>query len=295
MSVTSPGSNPYRPFIEGHAALLQQGAALPLGGLTPSLRSPATNDGGKVLIFSPHPDDECIIGGLPLRLMRELRMQVTNVAVTLGRHPERQAARWRELQGACAYIGFSLLRTVENGLADIDPATREQQADSWAAAVAVIAEILIAESPDIVFIPHDGDWHPAHIGTHHLVLDALRALPSGFACHVIENEFWGAMATPNLMVESGSDDVADLVAALSFHVGEVTRNPFHLRLPAWMIDNVRRGSELVQGKGETAPDMTFATLYRLRHWTGGALSDALPKGRVLTAADDLHPLLGVRL
>ena len=283
-------TNPYRQFVEGHAALLKHGATLPLGELTPSHRPPATGEGGKVLIFSPHPDDECIIGGLPLRLMREGGMQVTNVAVTLGRHPERQAARWRELQGACAYIGFGLLRTAENGLLDIDLVTRERRPDAWSAAVAVIAEILDAERPGIVFIPHDDDWHPAHIGTHHLVLDALGVLPSGFTCHVIENEFWGAMATPNLMVESGSDDVADLLAALSFHVGEVARNPYHLRMPAWMIDNVRRGSELVQGKGETAPEMTFATLYRLRRWRNGALSDASPKGRVLTTANDLQPL-----
>ena len=135
-------------------------------------------------------------------------------------------------------------------------------------------------------MPHDNDWHPAHIGTHFLVNDALAGLPRNFACHVIETEFWGAMATPNLMVESCPDDVADLAAALSFHVGEVARNPYHLRLPAWMIDNVRRGSELVQGKGETAPEMTFATLYRLRRWTDGGLQDVLSAGKVLLAADD---------
>jgi LmbE family N-acetylglucosaminyl deacetylase len=36
------------------------------------------------LIFSPHPDDECIIGGLALRLLREAKWNVINVAVTLG-------------------------------------------------------------------------------------------------------------------------------------------------------------------------------------------------------------------
>ncbi|MGI9434240.1 MAG: PIG-L deacetylase family protein [Geminicoccaceae bacterium] len=282
--------NPYRTMITRQAELLREGAALPLGGLAP-LDSPVPAVGApKALIFSPHPDDECIIGGLPLRLLRECGMHVINVAVTLGRQPERQAPRWSELEEACAYIGFGLLRTTENGLLNIDCVTRERKPEIWRAAVAVIAEIPEAEQPDVIFIPHDNDWHPAHIGTHHLVLDALAGLPSAFACHVIETEFWGAMATPNLMVESDPDDVADLAAALSFHVGEVARNPYHLRLPAWMIDNVRRGSELVQGKGETAPAMTFATLYRLRRWADGSIQDVLPAGRVLAAADDLRSL-----
>ena len=278
--------NPYRAMAASYVALLRNGAALPLGGLAP-LDLPAPDaDAPKALIFAPHPDDECIIGGLPLRLLRQSRMQVTNVAVTQGSRPERQAERWRELQEACSHIGFGLLPTIENGLLDVNLASREQQPGRWATAVDIIAEILRAHDPDVIFIPHDNDWHPVHIGTHFLVNDALAAQPQDFACHVIETEFWGAMARPNLMVESSPDDVGDLAAALSFHVGEVARNPYHLRLPAWMIDNVRRGSELVQGKGQSAPAMTFATLYRLRRWTGGGLQDALSAGTVLLAADD---------
>ena len=62
-----------------------------------------------------------------------------------------------------------------------------------------------------------------------------------------------------------------MMAALSFHVGEVQRNPYHLLVPAWMQDNVRRGGELVGGQGGAAPDFTFATLYRLRRWDRGGL------------------------
>ena len=111
--------NPYRSMIAGYAALLQDGAALPLGGLAP-LDLPPRRRAPKALIFAPHPDDECIIGGLPLRLLRQCRMQVINVAVTQGSRPERQAERWRELQEACSYIGFGLLPTAENGLLDVD-------------------------------------------------------------------------------------------------------------------------------------------------------------------------------
>ena len=32
-----------------------------------------------------------------------------------------------------------------------------------------------------------------------------------------------------------------MITATTFHVGEVQRNPYHLLLPGWMLDNVRRG------------------------------------------------------
>ena len=41
---------------------------------------------------------------------------------------------------------------------------------------------------------------------------------------------------------------------------EVRRNPYHLRMPAWMMDNVRRGAELVGGQGSPAPDFCFCDL-----------------------------------
>jgi LmbE family N-acetylglucosaminyl deacetylase len=283
-------SNPYRAMVSGYADLFREGATIPLGGLPRLGRPTIAASAPKVLIFSPHPDDECIIGGLPLRLLRELKMDVINVAVTQGSRRERQAERWRELKDACDYIGFGLLPTAENGLEHVNPTTRERQPDAWSAAVTVIADILSAQRPAIIFMPHDDDWNRTHIGTHHLLVDALSRLGPDFSCHVVETEFWGAMATPNLMIESSAGDVADLVAALSFHAGEVARNPYHLRLPAWMMDNVRRGGELVRGQGEAAPDFTFATLYRLRKWADGRLLDVLDRGRVFACGDDLRQL-----
>ena len=75
-----------------------------------------------------------------------------------------------------------------------------------------------------------------------------------------------------------------MMTALSFHVGEVQRNPYHLLVPAWMQDNVRRGGELVGGQGGAAPDFSFATLYRVRRWDSGAASARVPGGRIVTAA-----------
>lgn len=192
-----------------------------------------------------------------------------NVAVTQGSNKARQGPRWQELQACCNYVGFGLIQTAPGGLERITPAGRTSDPENWAQAVARIAGILRDHRPRAIFFPHDDDWNSAHIGTHHLVVEALRTLGPDFACLTVETEFWGAMRTPNLMVELAQAEVIDLVSALSFHVGEVQRNPYHVRLPAWFIDNVRRGGELVGGQGGAAPEFQYATLYRLREWQGG--------------------------
>jgi hypothetical protein len=68
--------NSYWDFVEKYSALMREGKNIQLSRSTPSFR--ATNGGGvpKVLLLSPHPDDECIIGALPLRLQREMKMKV---------------------------------------------------------------------------------------------------------------------------------------------------------------------------------------------------------------------------
>jgi len=282
-------NNPYQALVEGFARLLSEGEELSPARLVPPKRPLQAANASKALIFSPHPDDEVIIGGLPLRLLREQKLNVINVAVTLGSRPDRQTERWQELKNCCEYIGFGLVTAGEKGLEGINPIGREQQPQRWSAAVEAIADIIAAQQPSIIFVPHADDWNKTHIGTHHLVLEAM-SRHQDLDCRVVETEFWGAMGAPNLLVESSASDVTDLVTALSLHVGEVARNPYHLRLPAWMMDNVRRGAELVGGQGGAAPRFAFATLYRLRRWENGRLQEVLEKGRVLSSQDDLSEL-----
>jgi LmbE family N-acetylglucosaminyl deacetylase len=282
-------NNPYQPLIEHFARLLTEGEALSPAGLIPPKRPPVVSGAPTALIFAPHPDDEVIIGGLPLRLLRELKLNVVNVAVTLGSRAERRAERWQELKNCCDYIGFGLVLPGERELEGVNPTTHEKNPQQWSAAVQAIVNLLAKQRPSIIFVPHADDWNKTHIGTHHLVLEAMGRC-SDLACRVVETEFWGAMDAPNLMVESSAADVADLVAALSLHVGEVARNAYHLRLPAWMMDNVRRGAELVGGQGGAAPRFAFATLYRLRRWANGRLNEVLEQGRVLPSKEDLSEL-----
>src|SRR5665213_968287 len=219
--------NPYQSFVAAIARLAAEGKSLPLGGVTRHHKSKPQADAPVALIFSPHPDDECIIGGLALRLMREAGMRVINIAVTQGSNQERQQPRFLELKNACDWLGFELEKTAPDGLEKIIPKTRADDPKHWADAVKVIATTFIKHQPRAIFFPHELDWNSTHIGTHFLVMDALKSLPPNFQTTLVETEFWGQMASPNLMVESSVDDVADLLAALSFHVEEVRRNPYH--------------------------------------------------------------------
>lgn len=250
--------NPYLKFVESVQSGIESARVISVSGRTEPIESDT-----RVLLFSPHPDDECIFGLLPLRLMREAGMQIVNIPITYGSKKERQAGRARELENACAYLGWPLTEPKEG---------------FEALGVEDVVDVLKAYKPKIVFFPHVQDWNSRHISTHHLVVDALKEMGPAFSCTVVETEFWGAMDDPNLMVEGDAETVADLVAATSLHVEEVQRNPYHLLLPAWMQDNVRRGGELVGGQGAAAPDFSFATLYRLRRWTDGGFVDVLTGG-----------------
>ena len=283
-------SHPYRGYVQGLVQASRAGVGLPLGGLAPLPRPSRGTGGGTVMMLAPHPDDECISGALPLRLQRQSGARVVAVPVTLGSNRARRAARLEELRGACEFLGFDVALPPAEAQERITPESRSTNAAGWRGAVEAMAALITREKPALILFPHAADWNRTHIGTHLLALDALKSMPADFTCRVAETEFWGTMSAPNLLVESSIDEVADLVAAVSFYVGEVKRNPFHLRLPAWMQDNVRRGGEVVGGQGEAAPPFEFATLYRVGRWQGGAFAPA-PGARLLAAGDDPAALL----
>ena len=163
---------------------------------------------------------------LALRLQREAGMRVVNVAVTQGSNKARQAERWDELSAACDYLGFELVETVPGGLERInsrDTVFRDGTlADRGRRDCAVITAAAPGRGVSSRTRPTGTARTSARITC---VMDALGRQAAAFDCHVVETEFWGAMATPNLMVESSAQDIGDMMAALSFHVGEVQRQP----------------------------------------------------------------------
>ncbi len=222
------------------------------------------------LVLAPHPDDECITGLLPLRLQEEAGFIIHAVPVTLGSRRERQAARRREFLTACAALGFK---------PQTMPAGPPEQA---------IAALLRRWTPEFVFMPHVGDGHPTHRQVHRRGVAALDAV--GGSWRVVETDYWQPLTRPNLLVAARAGQLDQLRRALACHVGEVARNDYAARLPAWMSDNVRRGAERVGGAGAAAPRIAHATLYRARRRAHGQWQ-AAPRGRFIVSRQDLRDWL----
>lgn len=260
-----------------------------LGGPPDRTTAPAPEASpGHCLIFSPHPDDECIVGALPLRLQQEAGWRVGNVAVTLGSNPQRRESRWAELVDACAVLGFDCIRVGPEGLTDVRADTAERDPVLWRAHVDAIAALLARHRPALVLAPHALDDNPSHRGVYRLVAEAIAA--ARLDTVLAHTEFWSTQAAPNALVQTGIADTARLIAALERHAGEIARNPYHLRLPAFLADAVRRGGELVLGAGEAVPDFAFATLYRLVAYRAGQPAAELPR-RVYPADQALSSAL----
>jgi LmbE family N-acetylglucosaminyl deacetylase len=282
--------NPYEAYVQKLSDLIAEARQAPLGGFPDYPRPEPDADAPVALIFSPHPDDEVIIGGWALRLLRQTRWRVVNVAVTQGSNRQRQQGRWDELTRCCRCIGFELQATQPNGLEGVNVKTRTELPDRWRDMTKIVGAILSQHRPRAIFFPHETDWNSTHIGTHYLVADALAGLPGDFRCAAVETEFWGQMPRPNVLVESSAADVAALITALSWHVEEVQRNPYHLTVPAWMMDNVRRGGEWIGGQGRAVPSFLFGTMYRVRNWRRGRFEEvAVPAGFLDAGRDPAEP------
>lgn len=233
---------------------------------TPKVPSSARGSGPKkIVIFSPHPDDECINGGLALRLKNENNFQVTNAALTLGSHLPRQKQRLSELESACDVLGFNLWLPNCYGFSSLKIKHRKANTQEWQCQVSIIANYLLQEKPDGIFFPHKHDFNPTHIASHYLLIDAIAWIHQrgeNLHAHLFETEFWHMMENPNLMVCLPEHDVVQLIEALAQHKGEIARNPYHLRLPFRLMDNITRGSEVVQHPGALAVNAAFAAIYR---------------------------------
>ena len=280
---------PYQDYINSLLELYNDAQSLPLGEA--SSREVSLKSAKKVFLFSPHPDDEAIIGALPLRLSQELGLQIVNIGVTLGSNKERKQERKDELKQACKTLGFELLIPNTLGLDGVNLKTRSQNKKLWQENVAVIQAILESKKPDILVFPHSDDYNSTHIGVHYLLVDALTQIEDKtWKPLVIETEFWHMMNKPNLMVGITKEDEAKLVYAISAHKGEVERNPYHLMHPIRMLDNVCRGSEVIGGQGAEVKSMDFAMIYRASIWEGSELI-ALKQNQIFSSQDSLKILL----
>jgi LmbE family N-acetylglucosaminyl deacetylase len=279
----------YLDYVVQLEKTLREAESVPLTAtLDSAAPAAATSDKAPILILSPHPDDEMLVGALPLRFLKQCGIRVINLSITLGSKRERQASRWLELKAACDSIGFEVRTFGERGLEKITPEAREASPE-WQASAIRLADAIAEIKPSAIFYPHASDANRTHKGVHLLALDALTL--SRHPCMAFETEFWSPNVQPNLCVEVSKEDLAELITALARHEGEVARNPYHLRLPAWMMDNVRRGGELVGAQGGAVPGYLFATLYRRQYWDGRQFTPVQAYGLFLGREENPLPLL----
>ena len=280
-------------FVQGMERAIAGGQKIAAGPSPQPLIAPramAYDGDERVIVCSPHPDDEALTGALPLRFRLEKGISVLNLAVTLGSKVSERARRLRELESSCQALGFRLtVAAPASGLNSVTPEGRKD-ARSWAKKVGSLTEIFERERPTVIFVPHEGDFHPAHIGTHYLVIDALRNLRRWRSpVMLLESEYWHGLANPNLMVGVTPEQEALLVMAAAEHAGEVARNPYHLLHPARMMDNVRRGAEVVGSAGGAAPDFKFAELYRVSFFEKKRIRISRKPGRILHTTETADP------
>lgn len=223
-----------------------------------------------VMILSPHPDDESIVGSLALRLLHENNAHIVNIAVTMGSNKMRQDARKQELQNACELLEMEVIHLDEN----------------WKTKEKELKSLIQKYQPQLIIAPHAKDFHPTHIKTGELLKKVLLSLKKVNVI-IAWSEFWAPMTKPNLLIEVPTQIVEMQMRALEMHVGEVERNPYHLRLPAWMMDNVRRGSEIISGKGSEAKQMAFGVLYQLQIFKTGKFSTLKLPLSFLTSDEDI--------
>ena len=228
-----------------------------------------------VLILAPHPDDECITGLLPLRLREECGFQIRVLPMTWGSDAGRRMARKEELRAACRELGFEPM-DIPHGLDGMPGAS-------------TLSLFLKQSSPTVIFLPHARDGHPTHQAAHRRACEAMDRRPERLF-HVVETEYWHPLTRPNLMVAADGPTLEQLCRALNHHVGEVARNDYAARLPAWMEDNVRRGAELVFDRGAPAPALQWATLYRVRRRCGQCWQNGMRGGMLIESSEELGRL-----
>lgn len=227
----------------------------------------------KIAIFSPHPDDEILSGGLALRLQLENNCSIHNIAITLGSLPSRKLPRRRELAKALDFLGWSGVVLPEK----------------WSEKEKRVTSFLRKEKPSLVVAPHADDYHPTHTKTAALTKKVLAR--AKFTGPVAWAEYWAPQAKPNLLVGVPRALLLRQVQALTFHKGEVQRNPYHLLLPAWQMDSVRRGSEWLAGKGAVGAPFVFGQLYRLEWWQNGKPLRKELSARILGPNSDVSDLI----
>ncbi|MCI0745077.1 MAG: PIG-L family deacetylase [Verrucomicrobia subdivision 3 bacterium] len=207
-----------------------------------------------VVVIAPHPDDEAIgCGGAVCKHVAG-GDRVAAVFLTSGelglKHLDRAVAwKTREAESAAAreILGIRelyFLRQPDWTLGDaVEPAS------------AALASILQSEQPEIIYLPHPGDWHPDHKAANVILTTALtisRATP---------REIWGYEVWTPLTEYDVVVDITEVIerklSAIRAHASQLTE-----------IDYAYATKGLNAFRGAVAGRTRYAEVFRLLHGPG---------------------------
>jgi LmbE family N-acetylglucosaminyl deacetylase len=167
----------------------------------------------RVLVISPHPDDEAIGPGGTLRRHVEQGDQVEVIFLTSGEKGSRTQpagelgpVREREAETASKILGYQHLEFWRQPDGAVE-ATDEL--------VARLARKLKDAQIDIVYVPHEGEMHPDHRATARLVTRAVASLNPN-APRVLMYEVWTPLQQID-HVEDISDQIDTKMNAIRAH------------------------------------------------------------------------------
>ncbi len=208
----------------------------------------------RALHLAPHPDDEILGAGATLLGLIGAGHQVTNLAVSLGRRPDRERRRG-EVEDACRQLGVPL-EVLEPPLDmssgegdDLDAAGRR-----LAAALGDRAsdyDLLIAPSP------HDG--HPGHQLVGRAAVAALGELAAE-APRLWLWSLWSALPLPTTVTGFDEPEMIRLEAGLEAHRSQIERNDYLRLLRAKATVDAVLGPERVLGLGSRGLGRPYAEL-----------------------------------
>ena len=201
-----------------------------------------------VLVIAPHPDDETIGCGGALCLHARRGDRIIGVYLTSGelglKHLSRQDA-WlvREREAARAAKILGVVRMVFLRLADWFVG------DDIEKGAAKLTPILKRAKPDLIYLPHEQEWHPDHKAALPIVRAALkdsRALTPGLRGY----EVWTPL-TAHDHVEDISAVMPRKLRALRAHKSQLEE-----------FDYVRAVTGLNQFRGALAARRPFAEVFQ---------------------------------
>jgi len=155
-------------------------------------------EGSRVMVLSPHPDDDIYGCGGTLHKHHRAGDHIVSVYMTDGSkggsefETEEQIilVRRKEAQKAADIIGIHRLVFMDNEDSKLSPDKKT---------ISDLAALMKEEQPDIVYVPFLIDFHPDHLATNDILIEAIKGYKD-FTC--FGYEVWTPMF-PNCFVDIG--------------------------------------------------------------------------------------------